>query len=113
MTAQHNPSRDFTRDRPWYCIDRLTDEYKQVAAGSDGGNLRMLKALKILRSILVIVAISIISLYALYLGADATLVAAFSLPSLAGYAGAEAADYAALVQGFVEAKQDSPAEEDT
>ncbi|WP_256394100.1 hypothetical protein [Natronoarchaeum rubrum] len=89
--------------RPWYCIDGLVEEYREVAKGD--GDLKMLKTLKIIRSILVIVAISAISLYALYLGADATVVAAFSLPSLAGYAGAEAADYAALVQGFLEAKQ--------
>lgn len=99
MSLKHPSSR-----RPWYCIDDLTDEY-QRAALKGNGDLRMLKTLKIIRSILVIVAISAISLYALYLGADATVVAAFSLPSLAGYSAAEAADYAALVQGFLEAKQ--------
>lgn len=95
--------------RPWYCHDGLADEYVQVAKGN--GDLRMLKTLKIIRSILVIVAISAISLYALYLGADATVVAAFSLPSLAGYAGAEAADYVALIQGFLEAKQQTEGED--
>lgn len=97
---QSNPNR-----RPWYCHDGLVDEYVEVAKGD--GDFRMLKTLKIIRSILVIVAISSISLYALYLGADPTVVAAFSLPSLAAYAGAEAADYAALVQGFLEASTDN------
>ncbi len=93
-----------TRRRPWYVHDGLAEDWCEVAKGD--GDLRMLKTLKLIRSILVIVAISSISLYALYLGADPSLVAAFSLPSLAGYAGAEAADYAALVQGFLEAQGD-------
>jgi len=91
--------------RPWYCIDELVEEYLQIAKGD--GDLRMLKALKLIRSILVIAAISAISLYALYLGADATLVAVFSLPSLAAYAGVEAADYASLLQAYREARTDN------
>ena len=102
MSTHDHPNR-----RPWYAHDGLTDEYRKVALEKGDGDLRMLKTLKIIRSILVVVAISAISLYALYLGADPSLVAAFSLPSLAGYAGAEAADYAALVQGFLEAKSDA------
>lgn len=105
MTAQRTPSHDPNHTRPWYCIDQLTNEYREAAVGVDEGDFRMIKTLKIVRSIIVIVAISTISLYTLYLGADPSLVAAFSLPSLAGYAGAEAADYAALVRGFLEAKQ--------
>ena len=96
-----------TTPRPWYCIDGLVDEYRDVASEKGDGDLRMLKTLKIIRSILVIAAISSISLYALYLGAEPTVVAAVSLPSLAAYAGVEAADYAALVQGFLEAKSET------
>lgn len=103
-TPQHYSSR-----RPWYCVDGLVDEYIEVARGD--GDLKMLKTLKIIRSIFVIVAISAISLYALYLGADPTLVAAISLPSLAAYAGVETVDYLALLRGFFEAKQQA-AEDD-
>ncbi|SNZ18151.1 hypothetical protein SAMN06269185_3262 [Natronoarchaeum philippinense] len=103
-----------TPSRPWYCVDRLVDEYVRIAVSQDGGNdLRMLKALKIVRSILVIAAIGTISIYALYLGADPTLVAGLSLPSLAAYAGVEAADYGALVQGFREAQAKSQSTDDT
>ncbi|MGQ3723531.1 hypothetical protein [Natrialba aegyptia] len=83
-------------------MDALVDEYRDVAKDGDG-DLRMLKTLKIIRSILVIVAMSAIALYALYLGADPTLVAAICVPALAAI-GSEAIDYAALVQGYLEAR---------
>jgi hypothetical protein len=90
--------------RPWYCHDRLTDDYRQVA--DRGGDLRMLKTLKIVRSIIVNLGIIGVALTALlYTGADATVVATIGLVTLGLYNGVEVADYAALAQAFSEAKQ--------
>lgn len=100
MSTKHRQNR-----RPWYAHDGLTDEYRKVALEKGDGDLKMLKTLKIIRSIIVIVAISVISLYALHLGANPTLVAVFSLPSLGGYTVAETVDYIALIRGFLEAKE--------
>jgi len=91
--------------RPWYCHDRLTDDYRRVA--DRGGDLRMLKLLKIVRSIIVNVGIIGVTLYALATtSADATLISALGLVTLGLYNGVEVADYAALAQAFAEAKQD-------
>jgi len=95
--------------RPWYCHDRLTDDYRTVA--ERGGDLRMLKALKILRSIIVNVGIIGVTMTALlYTGADATLVSAIGLVTLGLYNGVEVADYAALAQAFSEVKQEQSGE---
>lgn len=96
--------------RPWYCNDRLTDDYRRVHA--DGGDLRMLKALKIIRAIVVNVAIAAIALYALRLGGDPTVVGGIGLFSLAAYNGVEIADYSALAQAIVEVSQDTARGED-
>jgi len=95
--------------RPWYCHDRLTDDYRRVA--DRGGDLRMLKLLKIVRSIIVNVGIIGVTLYALATtAADATLISALGLVTLGAYNGVEVADYAALAQAFAEAKQDQPSD---
>lgn len=92
------------RQRPWYVLDALADDYCAVAR--EGGDLRMLKALKILRSITVNIAIISISLYALYRGGDATLVSTVALVTLGIYNGVEVADYAALATAFREVKEE-------
>ncbi len=92
-----------THTRPWYAPDALVNDYTAVFERGDG-ELTMLRRLKLIRSIVVIVAVSAISLYALYLGANPTLVAILSLPSLAAYAGVEAIDYGALLQAYKEAQ---------
>lgn len=96
MNTTHSPRR-------WYVLDQATDEYAAALEKGDG-DFGMLKSLKVIKSILFIVAISAISLYALYLGADPTMVALISIPSLAGYAGVEIIDYAALAQAYREVK---------
>mgnify|MGYP000075916636 CR=1 FL=1 len=89
--------------RPWYCNDRLTDDYRTVA--ERGGDLRMLKTLKILRSIIVNLGIIGITTAALfYTGADATIVTVLGLVTLGLFNGVEVADYAALAQAFSEVK---------
>lgn len=92
-----------TQTRPWYALDALVDDYATVVGR--GSELTMIKRLKLVRSIVVIVGVSAISLYALFLGANPTLVAVLSLPSLATYAGVEAIDYGALLQAYKEAQQ--------
>jgi hypothetical protein len=94
-----------TQTRPWWCSDRLTEDYREVA--KNGGDLRMLKTLKIVRSIIVNLGIIGISLAALfYTGADATLVSVIGLITLGAYNGVEVADYAALAQAFSEVKSE-------
>jgi hypothetical protein len=96
-------------NRPWYCLDRLTDDYREVADA--GGDLRMLKTLKILRSIIVNLGIIGITFAALlYTGADATLVSVIGLVTLGAFNGVEVADYAALAQAFAEAKTEQNSE---
>lgn len=64
----------------------------------------MLKRLKIARSIIVNAGIIGIALYSLiFTDADATWVSVLSIATLGLYNGVEVADYAALVQAFVEA----------
>jgi hypothetical protein len=93
------------RSRPWYCNDRLTDDYVRVHA--EGGDLMMLKSLKILRAIVVNIGIVAIAMYALLEGADATIIGGIGLFSLAAYNGVEIADYGALTQAIVEVSQES------
>jgi len=89
--------------RPWYCNDRLTDDYRRVA--QNGGDLRMLKTLKVLRSIIVNLGIIGVVLFALAeTRADATIIAALGVMTLGAYNGVEVADYAALAQAFTEVK---------
>jgi len=91
--------------RPWYCNDRLTNDYRTVA--ETGGDLRMLKALKILRSIIVNLGIIGVTFTALfYTGADATIVTVIGIGTLGLYNGVEVADYAALAQAFAEVKKE-------
>lgn len=95
----------FNQTRPWYCSERLTEDYRVVA--DSGGDLRMLKTLKIVRSIIVnlgIIGITVAALF--YTGADSTVVSVIGLVTLGAYNGVEVADYAALAQAFAEAKQD-------
>jgi|APHM01.1.fsa_nt_gi hypothetical protein len=88
--------------RPWYCHSRLTDDYIKIA--NSGGDLRMLKTLKIVRSIIVNLGIIGVSAYSLLEGADPTWVGIVGIVTLGLYNGVEVADYAALAQAFVEAK---------
>jgi len=91
--------------RPWFCHDRLTDDYVTVA--ERGGDLRMLKTLKILRSIIVNLGIIGVTMSALlYTGADSTIVSTIGIATLGLYNGVEVADYAALAQAFAEVKQE-------
>lgn len=100
MTDQPHP----TTGRPWYCHDRLTDDWATVAR--KGGDLRMLKTLKIARSIIVNLGIIAIILFGLLQGANATVVVTVGTATLGLYNGVEVADYAALAQAFREVKRD-------
>lgn len=95
--------------RPWYCNDRLTDDYLRVHR--EGGDLKVLKSLKILRAIVVNAGLIAITLYALLEGAEPTIVGGLGTISLAAYNGVEIADYSALAQAIVEASQDTETEE--
>jgi hypothetical protein len=90
--------------RPWYCNERLTDDWVVVA--QEGGDLKMLKALKILRSVIVNVGIIAIVLYGLWLGGSPDVIVPLSLVVLGAYNGVEFADYLALAQAFAEVKHD-------
>lgn len=92
-------------DRPWYCQDRLTDDYRRVA--QLGGDFRMLKTLKIVRSIIVNLGIIAVTLYSLgWTGSDPTIISILGLLTLGLYNGVEVADYAALAQAFSEVKRE-------
>jgi len=104
MTDQ--PAPPPTTGRPWYCHDRLTDDWATVAR--KGGDLRMLKTLKIARSIIVNLGIIAIIIFGLIQGANATLVATVGTATLGLYNGIEISDYAALAQAFREVKREQP-----
>lgn len=91
--------------RPWYCNDRLVDDWLTVHAS--GGDLRMLKGLKILRSIIVNIGLIAISLLGLKYGGDPTVIVPTSTLILGAYNGVEIADYQALAQAIVEASQEN------
>jgi len=99
MTSTPQPNQ-----RPWYCHDRLTDDWATVAR--KGGDLRMLKALKIARSIIVNAGIIAITLLGLHLGGSPDIIAPLSLTVLAAYNGVEFADYMALAQAFHEVRSE-------
>jgi hypothetical protein len=90
--------------RPWYCHDRLTDDWATVA--SSGGDLKMLKGLKIARSIIVNIGIITIAMYGLQQGGTVDIIAPVALFVLGAYNGVEVADYAALAQAFREVKSE-------
>jgi len=95
-----------TKLRPWYCNERLTNDYLRVIQ-EGGGDFKMLKGLKILRSIIVNAGIIGIAIYALTSsGVDVTAVALVAIITLGLYNGVEVADYAALAQAFQESKKD-------
>lgn len=89
-----------TQRRPWYCNDRLTEDYRRVHR--EGGDLKMLKALKIVRAIVVNLGMIGIAALALTEGAEATIVGSIGLVSLAAYNGVEIVDYTALAQALLE-----------
>jgi hypothetical protein len=97
MTETHHPNL-----RPWYCNDRLCDEY--VTVHRNGGDLRMLKSLKVVRAIVVNLCIAGITYLALMQGADATTIGGIGLASIATYNGIEIGDYLALAQAVAEVK---------
>lgn len=97
MTTSRTP-------RPWYCHDRLTDDWATVAR--KGGDLRMLKALKLARSIIVNAGIIAITLYGLRLGGTPDYIVPLGVVVLGAYNGVELADYAALAQAFREVRNE-------
>lgn len=99
MTSTPQPNQ-----RPWYCNERLTDDWATVAR--KGGDLRMLKALKIARSIIVNSGIIAITVLGLQLGGTPDLIVPASLGVLAAYNGVEFADYMALAQAFHEVRSE-------
>ncbi|WP_135806200.1 hypothetical protein [Halorussus marinus] len=105
MAAEPTPC-----DRPWYCSDRLVDDWKTVH--QTGGDLKMLKGLKIIRSIVVNIGISAISILGLRYGGDPTVIVPLAIAVLGAYNGVEIADYQALAQAIVEVSQETTAEED-
>jgi len=97
-------------DRPWYCSDRLVDDWKTVH--QTGGDLKMLKGLKIIRSIVVNIGISAISILGLRYGGDPTVIVPLAIAVLGAYNGVEIADYQALAQAIVEVSQETASEEE-
>jgi len=91
------------RTRPWYCSDRLTDDWLTIE--SEGGDLKMLKSLKIVRSIVVNIAIAAISLMAISHGGDVHIFGGVGLAALIAYNGIEVYDYASLLQAIAEAQE--------
>jgi len=98
------------RSRPWYCNDRLVDDWRAVER--NGGDLKVLKSLKIARSIIVNLGIIGITLTALYLGGDVTVLGSLGLFVLGSYNGIEVLDYLSLAQAIVEVKQDGQAQQE-
>jgi len=105
MAAEPTPS-----DRPWYCSDRLVDDWKTVH--QTGGDLKMLKSLKIVRSIVVNIGLTAITVLGLRYGGDPTVIVPLALGVLGAYNGVEIADYQALAQAIVEVSQETTPEED-
>jgi len=97
-------NKQSSQPRPWYCNDRLVDDYKTIHR--TGGDLKMLKGLKILRSIIVNVGIIAISVITLLEGGDPTVSGPLSLVILAAYNGIEIADYQALARAILELSQE-------
>lgn len=89
------------RTRPWYCSDRLTDDWLTIE--SEGGDLKMLKSLKIVRSIIVNIGIITIAALALYYGGAPQVFGTLGLLTLAAYNGIEVLDYVSLLQAIAEA----------
>ena len=98
-------TRQPPRARPWYCNDRLVDDWKTVH--STGGDLSMLRHLKIVRSIVVNLGIITIAILSLRYGGDPTVIGPLALVVLAAYNGIEIADYQALAQAIVEVSQET------
>lgn len=101
-------------DRPWYCSDRMVDDW--VTVERQGGDLKMLKALKILRAIIVNIGVSVIALFALSSGGDPTVIPTLALIILGAYNGVEYSDYQALVQAIAEVQttgDESDSQEDS
>jgi len=99
MTMKQTP-------RPWYCSDRLTDDYRASIARGEGGDLSMFKLLKLLRSLLVNSGIIGLAAYALSLGADPTLIGSIALVVLGGYNGLEIGDYLSALQAYAEVQSE-------
>lgn len=91
--------------RPWYCSDRLTDDYRASIARGEGGDLSMFKLLKFLRSLLVNSGIIGLAAYALSLGAEPTFVGGIAILVLGGYNGLEIGDYLSALQAYAEVQQ--------
>jgi len=87
--------------RPWYCQDRLVEDYRESIA-RDGGDLEMFKALKLVRSIIVNLGIIGLGLYSLRLGADPTVVGGVGIITLGAYNGLELSDYLAALRAYSE-----------
>jgi len=97
--------------RPWYCSDRLTDDWRAVLDG-EGGDLKMLKSLKIVRSIVVNIGIILISAMAIYYGGDVHVFGGFGLTTLIAYNGIEVVDYASFLQAITEAQEQQSSSSD-
>lgn len=88
--------------RPWYCSNRLTDDWLVIEA--EGGDLKMLKSLKIIRAIIVNLGLISITLFAIAEGGDPNLFGFMGLFVLGAYNGVEVLDYLSLLQAIAEAK---------
>ena len=106
MTAQHNPSRDFARDRPWYCIDTLVEAYKKIE--ETGGDLRMLQHLKVIRAILTNVLVAGVGMFSIMEGGDATLIGSSAVVALALLNGIEVSEWLAAKQALAELDLENP-----
>ena len=99
-----------THTRPWYCSERVTDEYKSTLR--DGEKFPMLKTLKVIRAIIVNVGVIGIAGYAIGQGGDPTLLGGLALGVLGLYNGLELSDYAALLQAYKEVQIETRDDDD-
>lgn len=102
-----SPSTQHTR--PWYCSDRIADEYKSTLQ-EDGEQLPMLKGLKVIRAIIVNIGVVTLAGYAISRGGDPTLIGISALAVVGAYNGLEIGDYLALVQAYKEIQSESAEE---
>lgn len=105
MTYSNDP-------RPWYCSDRLVDDYRESIAADTGGDLEMFKIVKLLKSIIVNVGIITAGIYALSLGGDPTILGGLTIFTLGAYNGLELSDYLSALRAYAELQAENGSEND-
>ena len=93
------------RTRPWYCSDRLVDEYRRkFEAGNTDRS--MLKTLKVARSLLVTLGAFAAGVFFVSSGSDPLVTMIVTFAFVSAYNGLELGDYAAFVQAYQEFQRD-------